>query len=471
MSENIAEERMEQLSRWVESHTGLHFPQARWPDLQRGLRAAGRELGFDVVEQFGDWLMATPLTRQQIELLAGHLTIGETYFFRDQRLFQLLENTIFPDLIRERRGTERRLRIWSAGCCTGEEPYSLAILLTRLISDIERWQITIRATDINPSFLARAEAGNYGAWSFRDAPSWLQAEYFDALPNRRFVLREHIRRMVTFDYLNLASDIYPAMANGTNAMDIIFCRNVLMYFDSDRIRQIVGRFHNCLLVNGWMIVSPSETSHILFDRFATVNFPGVILYRKGPPKAAVLEAEMPSVPPPPVVAPVRPVSPPCPAAPAAVPTPTALSIAPALRPARATPSAEAAAERAREAANAGNLTEALQWCDAALATDKMNAGYHYLRATILQEQAAPGDALQALRRALYLDPQFVLAHFAMGNMARHLGRLDEARLHLENAQRLMGALPSEEPVPYGEGITAGRLAEAIDALFEELKMQ
>jgi len=111
---------------------GLHFPRARWPDLQRGLAGAAREFGFDDVTACTDWLLSAPLTKAQLEVLASHLTIGETYFFRDRQTLAALAEQILPDLIRARRGREQRLRIWSAACCSGEEPYTLAILLHQL---------------------------------------------------------------------------------------------------------------------------------------------------------------------------------------------------------------------------------------------------------------------------------------------------------------------------------------------------
>src|SRR5690606_353563 len=124
----------------------------------------------------------------RIEILARHLTIGETYFFRDQRHLEVLEEYVFPKLLRSCLADQRPLRIWSAGCCTGEEPYSIAMLLDRIIPQGGQWNATILASDINRSFLQKAAEGVYGEWSFRDTPAWARKQYFKRRKDGRFEL-------------------------------------------------------------------------------------------------------------------------------------------------------------------------------------------------------------------------------------------------------------------------------------------
>ena len=199
-----------QLSEFLASTMGLHFPPERWPDLRRGITEAAMEFGFDNVVACADWLLSAPLTKTQIEVLASHLTIGETYFFRETKTLDVLANRRFPELIRLRRGGEQRLRLWSAACCSGEEAYSLAILLRQVLPDIADWQVTILATDINPRFLQKAVAGAYGEWSFRGTPAGFKERYFNRSEDGRFVVAPEIRQMVAFEYLNLVEDVYPA---------------------------------------------------------------------------------------------------------------------------------------------------------------------------------------------------------------------------------------------------------------------
>ena len=225
-------------------------------------------------------LVSAQLTKEQAELLVSHLTIGETYFFRDKNCFETLQTHILPTLINSRQGREQRLRVWCAGSSTGEEPYTVAILLQRMIADLAEWNITILATDINPASLRKGAHGEYGDWSFRDTPHWVKEKYFTASSDGRRMISDTIRKMVAFVPLNLAQDSYPSLSNNTNAMDLIFCRNVLMYFAPEQIRKVIDKFRHSLVDGGWLIVSPCETSHDLFTEFSTVQLNNMILYRK-----------------------------------------------------------------------------------------------------------------------------------------------------------------------------------------------
>lgn len=158
------------LSTLVAERLALHFPPSRWSDLERMACSASMELGSTDPKSFLERLLSTAVTSGQLEILASHLTVGETYFWRQPQVFDALEERILPELIRLRGSGEKRLRIWSAGCSTGEEPYSIAIALRRAMPAIDDWNITILATDVNPRMLRTAAAGRYAEWSFRNAP-------------------------------------------------------------------------------------------------------------------------------------------------------------------------------------------------------------------------------------------------------------------------------------------------------------
>ena len=159
------------LSEFIAARMGLHFPQERWGDLANGLALAAGEHGLQDAEEYAQWLLSAALTRREIEALASHLTVGETYFFREKRSFEILEDEVIPELIRVHGSGDLRLRIWSAGCCTGEEAYTVAMLLDKMIPNLFDWNVTILATDINPKFLESASRGIYGEWSFRASSS------------------------------------------------------------------------------------------------------------------------------------------------------------------------------------------------------------------------------------------------------------------------------------------------------------
>jgi len=229
-SSNISTHQLSRISELVSALMGLHFPEGRYIDLERGIESASIDFGFDNnIEEFIKWLTSAALTKSHIETLASHLTVGETFFFREKRSFDVLEREILPGLIQSKDGGEKRLRIWSAGCSTGEEPYSIAILLNRMIPDLKDWNITILATDINSRVLKKASEGVYTDWSFRDTPPWIKEGYFKKIKEGVYEILPQFRKMVSFEYLNLAEDVYPTLLNNTNAIDLIFicCRQDL----------------------------------------------------------------------------------------------------------------------------------------------------------------------------------------------------------------------------------------------------
>ena len=276
----LPEALLAQAGEFISGCMGLYFPKDRRRELERGLRSVAPEFGFEDPEACTRWLISSTLSKSQIGVLAGHLTVGETYFFRDKKYFAILEEKILPELIELRRTTGKYLRIWSAGCCTGEEPYSLAILLHKIMGDTKDWNITILATDINPTFLRKASAGIYGEWSFRDTPEWVRERYFTKTKENRFELLPKIRKRVSFTCHNLVQNAYPSLLTHTNALDLILCRNVLMYLTPDHQAYVAGKLVQCLVEGGWLITGPSETTDALSSEFVSVNFQGPTFYRK-----------------------------------------------------------------------------------------------------------------------------------------------------------------------------------------------
>ncbi len=443
------------VSEFVAVSMGLHFPPERWRDLERGLAAAAHDFDLPDAEACAHGLLSAPLTHARVEVLASHLTVGETYFFREKRSFEALEEHILPELLRARRGADQRLRVWSAGCCTGEEPYSVAMLLDRLIPDAEAWNVTILATDINPRFLRKAAEGVYGEWSFRDTPEWIRQRYFKLRRDGRYELYPRIRKRVTFSHLNLADDTFPSLLNNTNAMDVILCRNVLMYFTAERSRRVAANFHRSLLGGGWLIVSPAETSIDLFSPLSAVQFSGAVLYRKAggaaPLPAAI--AYQPSAPE--ILFAAEPV------APQAELPEEPMAVEPGAVPSRTPDDPGELARAARVCADHGRLGEAIEWCEKAIAADKLNPAHYYLLATVRHEQGQADAAALSLTRALYLDADYVLAHFALGNLRLSQGRHREAERHFTNALDVLHARAQGEVLPESDGLTAGRLAEII----------
>lgn len=513
MNNNISDTVLSQLSERIRQQMGLVFTEKNWISFKRGLSSAAADFGFRDTESCGRWLLESPLTRDRINTLARHLTIGETYFFRETKAFSALQEHVLPAIFFSRQGSDRRLRIWSAGCSTGEEPYSIAILLSRILPNIHEWKISILATDVNPRSLQKAMDGVYSEWSFRSPPEWLKRQYFTQ-QGKHYEIAPRIKRMVSFESLNLAEDVYPSLSNGTNAMDIIFCRNVMMYFPRPLQERIIQQFHHALVDGGWLIVSPSEASSAFFPQFTTLNFPGAIFFMKSKERRDIqeqwlvrtpFETAAPLVQSSQEVMPIFGFPPPSPtaASPLSIPATAHVSSRKAAPENQYAPPPSGTASQndpydeantlyqqgryrdviallehhprtpkkgrisdllARAYANQGFFAEALAWCDKALAVEMLNPNYHYLRATILQEQKQFEEARKTLQNVLFLDPDFVLAYFALGTLNRQQGKRKEAQRNFEHVRKLLQAYEPDDVLPESDGITAGRLGDIVAAM-------
>ena len=186
MKPKYTNEVLSRISEVVAASMGLHFPVEQLETLCRNLISAAHEFGFHNNDEFFNWLLTTTLNKDQIETISSYLTISETYFWRERQVFSALTDYILHKLINSKKSKDKTIRIWSAGCSSGEEPYSLAIALHKTIPDLKDWNIKILASDINPEALKKAVSGIYTNWSFRACPDWLKANYFHSVGDGRF---------------------------------------------------------------------------------------------------------------------------------------------------------------------------------------------------------------------------------------------------------------------------------------------
>jgi chemotaxis protein methyltransferase CheR len=239
-----------EVARRIEGTLGLHFGPGKQGDLQRGFAAAAQRLGFASAADCVARVLAGALDAQLQQALVESLAVGETYFFRDPALFDALAREVLQPLVAARRQGTRHLRLWSAGCASGEEAYSLAMLVAGLLPDWRAWNLSILGTDIDGVALAKARGATYGSWSMRvDMPP--QARRF-LLPagEGRWQVDPELARRVHFAPLNLAREDWPA---GVSAMDLVLCRNVLIYFSEARARAALGRLGRALTDDGWLV--------------------------------------------------------------------------------------------------------------------------------------------------------------------------------------------------------------------------
>jgi chemotaxis protein methyltransferase CheR len=461
---------LEQLATRIEAQTGLRFSDARRADLDLGLGRMAAERGAPGGAALAGWLLAEPWDPAKADLCARHLTVGETYFFREPRGLDLL-----CDYARDRLAADPQagLRLWSAGCCTGEEPYSMAMALRQALPGLDLAQVSILATDLNPASLARARAGLYRDWSFRRTSAALRNRFFTPAGDGRYALDPAVRAQVRFAQLNLALPVYPSAVNGTAGMDIIFCRNVLMYFSRTLMAQVIARLRDCLAEGGWLVVNPSEACAELFAGFSATYHPDAVFYRKTSAADAALVL-------PALRLPVRGLqavparatraaatADPAPAARRLPPTPVAPAPAPAPAPAAGSGDELAQAlARAQAQQRAGEPGAALHGLLRAAARWPMSAQLHGAAAQLALDQGALDAAQRHLRRLLYLEPDSIIGHYLDGVTLAQMGRHARARQAFGAADALLAALPAHLPVPGADGWLAGGLQACIQAWTE-----
>ncbi|MEA3347512.1 MAG: protein-glutamate O-methyltransferase CheR, partial [Pseudomonadota bacterium] len=271
--------KIEDLSRLIGERIGLDFPRRKWDMLQRVVEELALELNFAGPRPLLEELLYSSLSESRLNLLIARLTVGETYFLRDKNVFTTLRDHIFPALI-ERKASEQRLDLWCAASSSGEEPYSIAMLLDEKEALLENWQINIRASDINLEVLEKAKKGVYSRWSLRATPESISRKYFTAIGANQFLLSRHIREMVSFYQLNLAEREFKMPGSSGRLADIIFCRNVLIYFSAELQAQVIKRLVSLLRPGGWLLVAPSELGVVSDPELTQVGFPGVIVHQK-----------------------------------------------------------------------------------------------------------------------------------------------------------------------------------------------
>ncbi|MBN1889233.1 MAG: tetratricopeptide repeat protein, partial [Thermoflexales bacterium] len=445
---------------------GLYFSDRRRPELELGIRHAFAVSTCANIDEYFQLLQDPQTGLVEMDQLINAVTVSETHFFRDSAQFDALYYHVLPQII-ERRRPLRTLRIWSAGCASGEEPYSIAMVLRELLPDVDEWSITILGTDINTQAIERARRAIYGGWAFREARAkqwrpryftpWRGSDpVYTSATSARYELSPEIRRMVTFDRLNLAESTYPSYQSNTMLMDLVLCRNVTIYFNQVITQQVVDRFYQALVDGGWLVVGHSEPSLETYRHFQVCNLPDTILYRRIYQPEAKLSAwpatpAFPSTVPAPTSGVAQVVSPP-----SAVPgveivplssPPAAASFIPPALPLmdEGDPLGHAQelieygrSEEAREllvkfaqsrpgyalayvllgqaCANLGRWQEAEEWCRKATDLDKLTLDAYYTLSLVLQHQGKLGQAIDSMKKVVYIDRTYVLGHFGLANL-------------------------------------------------------
>jgi chemotaxis protein methyltransferase CheR len=426
--------------------TAQHLPKE---ERARRVRATMLQAGFT-----DDAAFATFLRTSQSSLLdvAGALSVGETYFFRDPAQLRLFTDEVLPRLLLA-RPLEHVLKIWSAGCASGEEPYTIAMLLDER-GLLER--ACIVATDISHAALEQARAGLYGSWSLRAMPPMAGKRYLQPV-GRNYQLSAALRAAVQFERRSLIEGAPACSNDALTRFDVIFCRNVLIYLTPEACAQVSRLLANSLAPGGVLLTGASDPFLDLPALWQRGTSEAGVLYRRlesavAPASSARGAQQAPKT----DTAAPRPNPARAPARPSLAHAPTRSS-----PPAAPSPSPPASAsERIKLVAKRDGAEQAVAACREQLGRQPLAAELHLLHASLLIELGRDAEAAEALRGLLYLDATAALGHFLSGLVFRRQGERRKAARAYRRVVALCAAHPEDAPVPWGDGVSHRGLAEA-----------
>lgn len=269
----LAEAPFDDLRRLIRKRVGLNLTDDRRVGTEQAILRAMKRAGIDDPQRYCE---VVRFDSRIWDDLIDELTVGETYFFRDSAQFRFIRETILPE-IRERRRGGRTARVWSAGCATGEEAYSLAIALVEAGFD----RASVIATDISRAALLKAERGVYGEWSMRGDAAVAARSGVDR-KNDLYFVKHSIKKLVQFRILNLVVDEYPNDSIGISDLDLILCRNVFIYMDQESVARISRKFYDSLAAGGRLVTGASDPQPTAAPFEVETTDQGVF-YRRGDP--------------------------------------------------------------------------------------------------------------------------------------------------------------------------------------------
>jgi chemotaxis protein methyltransferase CheR len=259
--------------------SGIYKSEEKLYLLADGCGRRMKQMGARTARDYWNQLAAQPSHDGELRQLLNEITIGETCLFRSQPQLDALRKVILPAIVAEKtKQITKRLRIWSAGCSTGEESYTLAM---NMLEESERllkgWTVEILATDLNDRSLEAAKAGIYGDYAVRNTSDYYKRKYFSMVDGKQLQMRPEVKKLVAFSRLNLQDESKMLLMKG---MDLIFCCNVLIYFDGVSKSKVINHFFSTLNCGGYFFLGTSESLMKLNEQFHLVHFPGTIAYWK-----------------------------------------------------------------------------------------------------------------------------------------------------------------------------------------------
>lgn len=446
------------------ARTGLAFYQDRDDSLATHIEHRLIATNSNSCSDYSQTLHQSPA---EFRALVNRLTVGETYFFRYPPQFDALRTTVLPACLAD-NAAQKRLSIWSAGCSTGAEPYSISIELKRRFhTQLAGWDVSILASDIDDQAIERARQGVFTAWELRSISPNIRDACFEK-QQKNWRLREPYKEGVTFEISNLLDD-----GGDDRKFDIIMCRNVLIYFDSDTTRHILKRLYRQLKEGGWLFVGHAEPHFDIVNTYAPVNTCNTTLYRRlnaalppattkqlslwdqpDQPKTPDIEIPRLDSGPPTTTEWTPPDLPSDFELPDATPSPSNPS--PANDP---NDMVDDLIAKVRNEADRGNWLEAADQCEMALTRYPLTPALHCYRALIYEHTGHLDAAINALQSAIYLDPACVMAHYHLGRCRIENNDPVAGKRSLERVMTLLSGRDDSDILPEADDLTVGSLRD------------
>jgi len=275
----ISDKDFEQLRDYIYNVCGIYFHSSKKYFLESRLARRMEATGSKTHADYYQYVRGGATGSSELKKLLDEITTNETCFFRNMPQLNALENKFLPEIVATKGKIGfKKLRIWSAGSSSGEEAYTMAmLLLEKRATLLKDWIIEIVGTDINETVIGQAKEGVYNSYSVRNTPDFYLKKYFKEEAPGRFLLSPEVKKLATFSQLNLYDDNKMLFMK---SFDFIFCANVLIYFDTSSKSKVVQHFYNNLQPYGYFFVGQSESLHGVSDKFKTVHFPGGFTYNK-----------------------------------------------------------------------------------------------------------------------------------------------------------------------------------------------
>ena len=447
---------------------GLQFEEDRKQSLHWALWQGLKHRGYHSYQEYYNLLKFHPEGRLEIRQLLDLITIGETTFFRSKAQFDVLMKFVLPEIIQQKISSrEKVIRAWSAGCSRGDEAYSMALAMMEVLPSHQDWRISILGTDINRNGLGCAKKAIYGEKDIGYLPKKYLDKYFK-IQGSTYALRSEVRELVQFEYHNLAKD--PFTDERMQNLDIIFCRNVTIYFNPQVTPRVIEKFYNCLAEEGYLFLGHTETLWQTTNKFERMEFPQTFIYKKRviPVQEAVMKPFM------------------------AVPE-MHLEALTSIRKMGTEKSFSLETRRgglqekldplsspsfsnyltaedkdhiltclanATLLANEAKYKEASNLLAEVIALDNLRGEAYYLLGVLSYKSGDLKEAETQFRKVIYVSPDSALAYFNLGNIYLYQRKFSEAAREFKNAVRLSEKRPKDEHIKFCEDFTVEFLIRA-----------